>query len=71
MHTIKWLFFSLMCLSFTCKIDASSSPVTVINEIPPSGLVIESPGTYVFGKDIIWTPSGDGLQFYPTMSFLI
>lgn len=38
------------------------TPLTtnVITDIPPNGVVIISPGTYVFGNNITWNPSGDG-----------
>lgn len=34
-------------------------PPQIIQSIPPSGLVINTPGTYVFANDIIWTPTSD------------
>ena len=55
MQTIKWILLSLLCFAFTSEINA-----TVITEIPPSGIVINSPGTYVFENNITWSPSGNG-----------
>lgn len=57
MQIMKWILLSLLCY-FTCEINASTP--TVITEIPPSGILINSPGTYVFGNDILWSPSGNG-----------
>lgn len=57
MLIIMRVFLCLFCFAFTSEINASTR---VITEIPPSGIVINSPGTYVLGNDIIWTPSGNG-----------
>jgi len=57
----KWILSSLLCVSFTYEIYASNnSPPTVITEIPPSGIVIDSPGTYIFGNNITWSPVSNG-----------
>jgi hypothetical protein len=65
MQTIKWILLSLLCF-ITCEINASSkcTPPTVITEIPPSGIVINLPGTYVFGNNITWSPSGNGQAIF-------
>jgi len=31
----------------------------IIEEIPPNGIVINTPGTYVFGNNITWSPTSD------------
>lgn len=59
MRIIKWILLSLFFVVFTCEANASSKEI-VINEIPPSGITINSPGTYVFGNNIVWRPTGDG-----------
>lgn len=51
------VFLSL--LLFTFEINASHTSI-VIDDIPPSGMTIDSPGHYIFGKDITWSPSGNG-----------
>ena len=62
MQTIKWILLALFCFTFTFEVNASGQdvPPTVITEIPPSGIVINSPGTYVFGSNLTWSPSGNG-----------
>lgn len=59
MQTIKLFFLSLLLFTFTFEVEASSKDI-VITEIPASGITINSPGTYVFGNDITWTPTGNG-----------
>lgn len=59
MQTIKRILLSLLFIAFTFEVNASNNE-TVITEIPPSGIIIDSPGTYVFGNDINWSPSGNG-----------
>lgn len=49
------IFLSLILCFF--QVNASE---IVINEIPPSGISITAPGTYVFEKDLTWNPSGNG-----------
>lgn len=63
MLKIKWLILCVLC--FTCEIDAwdispDRPPPTLITEIPAQGIVINSPGTYVFENNIIWQPIADG-----------
>jgi hypothetical protein len=58
MQTAKWIFLSLWLLSFTSEIGADTE--IGITEIPPSGMIISSPGTYIFENDITWSPEGDG-----------
>lgn len=59
MHILRWLFLILLCVSFTTTLFANSN-VTVITSIQPSGMTINTPGIYVFGNDITWSPVGDG-----------
>ena len=61
MRTTKWILLSLLLFTFSFKMPAKE---IVITEIPPSGIVINSPGTYVFGNDIKWSPSGSGQAIY-------
>lgn len=65
MHTIKWILFSLLFLGFNFEASASE---TVITSIPAAGLTISTPGTYVFGNDISWTPTGNGQAILITSS---
>lgn len=59
---ILGILLTLLCCVFTSQTHAAStsSPPTVITEIPQGGLVISSAGTYVFGNNITWNPSGNG-----------
>src|ERR1700722_17782520 len=57
MQITKWILLSLLFISFTSETNASE---IVITEIPPGGMTISTPGTYVFGNDITWSPSGNG-----------
>lgn len=57
MKTTLCILLSLLLFAF--EINASDNEI-VITEIPPSGITINSPGTYVFGNDIIWSPAGNG-----------
>lgn len=59
MQKTKWIFLSLLFCAFTFGSTAYCKDI-VIKEIPPNGMVINTPGTYVFGNDIIWNPSGNG-----------
>lgn len=59
MRLTKWISLILITLSFTFEANAASSDIG-ISEIPPSGLIINMPGTYVFENDITWTPVADG-----------
>jgi len=58
MHTVKWLVLILVYFTLNSEIHASTA--NVITEIPTNGIVIDSPGTYVFGKSIAWNPTADG-----------
>ncbi len=61
MLKIKWLFVLLLCFAFTREMYAVTSTTThKITQIPASGIVINSPGTYVFDNDITWKPNSDG-----------
>ncbi len=52
-------FFSFLLFMFAFGVQALSGD-TIITEIPSGGMTISTPGTYVFGNDITWTPSGNG-----------
>lgn len=57
MKKLQCLFLCIMCLTlWSGKINA-----TVIAEIPPEGIVINAPGTYVFENNLIWNPSSDSV----------
>jgi hypothetical protein len=77
MQIIKWFILSLLCFSFNSEIHAlpnsshSETAATVISEIPTDGIVIDAPGTYVFGNNIRWNPSGDGQAILITSSDVI
>lgn len=66
MKIIKLLLAGLLCFSFTGEVNAGSksshqtSPVYVITEIPSTGMQITTPGTYIFGNNITWSPTGAG-----------
>lgn len=55
MKTIP-IFLSL--LLFTFEIHARTS--IVIDEIPPAGITISSPGSYIFRQDVTWSPKTNG-----------
>lgn len=57
MQNIKWLILALISFAFHNQIQASTN---IIATLPPNGIVISTPGTYVLGNDIYWNPSGDG-----------
>lgn len=59
MKTIKWLILSLLC-TILCSTTPCSASAFKITEIPPGGIVIDTPGTYVFENNIKWSPSGNG-----------
>lgn len=59
MQKTKSILLSLLFFVFTFNLNASSEEI-VITEIPPGGITINTPGTYVFGNDITWTPLGNG-----------
>lgn len=58
MQIIRWLICSLIC--FACTSEINATPVNSITHIPPHGIVINAPGTYVFENDITWSPRGHG-----------
>lgn len=55
MNTVR--IFLVLLFTFTIN---TSYGATVINEIPSGGITINTPGTYVFGKNLIWNPTGNG-----------
>ncbi len=53
-----WIFYMTFWMSsnvFGEEVNQLSSQI--IQEIPPSGIVINAPGTYVFANDITWAPT--------------
>lgn len=59
MQKTKFMLLSLIFFAFTFNLHASNGEI-VITEIPPGGITISAPGTYVFGNDITWSPTGNG-----------
>lgn len=49
-----YLVFWIACITFGYAEDH------VIDEIPPTGIFINTPGTYHFVKNLTWHPEGDG-----------
>lgn len=66
MQKIKSLIFILFLFTVSgelyaiCQSTQSVCETNIITEIPTKGIVIDSPGTYVFAKDLTWNPNGDG-----------
>lgn len=56
MNKIQQLFIWVFCI--TC-LNGNAFGQQVIQEIPPSGIVIFEPDTYVFGNNIVWSPTSD------------
>lgn len=56
MRITQWIILGIVCLSMHQGANAAN----VITTIPPSGITISSPGTYVFANDITWSPVADG-----------
>lgn len=50
--------FILSLLLFAYGLNASDE--IVIREIPPAGITLSTPGTYVFENDLTWSPTGNG-----------
>ena len=71
---IKWLILGLVGFAFSSEVSASgqhshSTPIPqVITEIPVGGLVIDTPGTYVFETNLTWSPIADGQAILITAS---
>lgn len=56
MQTTKVFLLGLLLFAF----QIATGKEIVITEIPPSGITLNSPGIYVFGNDITWSPAGNG-----------
>lgn len=54
---MKKVLFWLISISLSNVIFGETH---VIREIPPSGIIINEPGTYVFEKSLTWRPVGEG-----------
>lgn len=59
MRNTKWILLNVLFLFFAFEVHALNT-IFVIDEIPPTGIIINSPGTYAFANDITWNPSGNG-----------
>jgi len=58
---VKKLYWVLMSLSFLVfGNEAKVFGDAVIDEIPPAGIIISTPGTYLLKKNLEWHPEGDG-----------
>lgn len=77
MQISKWIILSLLFFTFNsemnalCKSPQFSTEIHEISEIPTNGIVINSPGTYVFKNNITWSPSGDGQAILITSNDVI
>lgn len=61
MQIARWIFLSILCFT-------ELSAVTTISSISAGGMTISSPGLYVFGNDITWSPTGAGQAILITAS---
>lgn len=62
MKKIPVLYIWICCITFWMGTnvfgqEGNNVPSQVINNIPPNGMLITAPGTYVFGNDITWSPT--------------
>lgn len=61
-----WILITFLVASLNGPLQAtapskrSAETHLIITSIPDSGLVINSPGKYVFNTNLLWNPSGDG-----------
>jgi hypothetical protein len=56
---IAWSLLGLLCIvSNSAAYALPANQTHVIRKIPPDGIEINTPGTYVFEKDIVWHPKG-------------
>jgi len=56
---LYWVFIWIACITFGNETGVFGENF-VIDEIPPSGIFINTPGTYTFKKNIAWHPETDG-----------
>jgi len=56
---LYWVFIWIACITFGNEAGLFGEN-HVIDEIPPSGIFINTPGTYYFKKDLTWHPEADG-----------
>lgn len=59
MYSFQKIKFSFLCFILLIPGISLSTVATTINSIPASGIVIDTPGLYLFGKDIKWHPNGE------------
>lgn len=64
----KWIILGIFCLA--CHKEELHA-TTVITSILPGGMTISTPGSYVFGNDITWSPAADGQAILITASDVI
>lgn len=69
MKIVLWLIYSFICFAYTSEINATH--INRITHIPTNGIVINTPGTYVFENNITWNPSGDGQAILITANNVI
>jgi len=63
MKKVCWILLWIFCLSIWKQSDIFGEEDLiphVIERIPPSGIVINESGTYVFEKNLAWNPISDG-----------
>ncbi len=63
MGKLYWVFIWIACITFGNEAGVFGEN-HVIHTIPPSGIVINTPGTYYFKKNITWHPKADGPAIY-------
>lgn len=62
---MRILLFSFLCLAFHVE---SAAATQVITSIPTGGYPITTPGTYVLGNNVTWSPTNDGQAILITSS---
>lgn len=66
MRKIHWIFIWIICISFWNEAAAfgqekDNLDLHVIQEIPPNGILISEPGTYVFDRNLTWNPESNAV----------
>lgn len=52
-----WIFYIFCVGTNVFGEESKNLPSQIIQNIPPNGIVINAPGTYVFANDITWAPT--------------
>lgn len=61
MKKMPWMFIWILCLALGKEAYASAKTSNFIDEIPPAGIVIDKPGTYLLRKNLTWNPDFDAV----------